>query len=228
MVKMMKKVIALALSAVLLLGLAACGGSGEPKATQSGNTGNNQQGGAPETTGKSASVEVKGMNLTEYTDRDFSYTLLCPDLYSDEQMYSDCWVYQNENYEPLIIFAYSEYYPEEIYFDVKTASASKPEELPEFYLSTIRQIIKNKTGNFPGTELTQLNWKDMSISGLPAAEFRGVLASTTANVGVIGICIIGEKRPYVFWAADVSADQSYLDTAQAVLEACVANFKEGS
>ena len=46
--------------------------------------------------------------------------------------------------------------------------------------------------------------------------------------GTTGICIAGEKRPYMFWAVDLSADQSYLDMAQEVLDACVANFKEGS
>ena len=226
---MVKKLIVMTLSFFLLLSLAAGGGTGNPKTAQAGNSDTTQQGEASEETNEPASTEVHGINLTKYTDREFGYTMLCPDLYSDQQMYSDCWVAQDENYDPLLILAFSEYYPDENRFSADVAEKSDPTELLDGFLPTIQLIIRRKNGDFPGENLKSLQWTEMKVSGLSAAKFCAVLHDdASSDVGITGICVIGEKRPYVFWAADVSADQSYLDTAQAVLEACVANFKEGS
>ena len=81
-------------------------------------------------------------------------------------------------------------------------------------------------------------FKDIKVSGLPATEFKCVMNNVMYDsnynkgkddtLGLVGIIVVGEKRPYVFWAADITTGQKEMDTAIKVLEAAVENFKEGN
>ncbi|MBR5390927.1 MAG: hypothetical protein IK141_06495 [Clostridia bacterium] len=226
---MKKRVFALLLCGLLLLSLAACGGGGttNPSPAQTGNA--TQAHGGASDTGEKPGTEVKGLALTDYSDMAYGYSMLCPDLWMSELQYTDCWTLKDKDENNSAIFAFSEYHPEPVFYDDKTAEVKNPQELLDCFLPMIRDILRGKTSASPGETITDIKWNEVSVSGLPAAEFRGAIdGGKLGSLGITGICVVGEKRPYVFWATDLSKDQSYLDMAQEVLEACVANFKEGS
>ena len=231
---MKKQILALLLCGLLMLSLAACGGESKNPAGEAENPVTQGEGGASEN-GAKPGMEVKGLALKEYTNIDYGFTLLAPDMWSDEGLYSTRWVLQvddlmkNENYDKLILFAYTAYHDGTSMFAEEAAKLSDPQEIPGQFMDVIRDIYGTKTGDYASHEITGIQWKEMSVSGIPAAEFKGSIDCDKAGIlGITGICIAGEKRPYMFWAVDLSADQSYLDMAQEVLDACVANFKEGS
>ena len=225
---MKKRVFALLLCGLLLLGLTACGGDPTPPAPQGG-TSASEQGGTPAPTGQAGGKEIHGIKLKEYTDGKLGYTLLCPDLAGGEQAYSDYWVFENQNDEDAIIFAFSEYRENALFFEEDLLGITDPHELAEQFIPIYEDVCGRKLALILLNVPDNLTWKDMSVSGLPSALFRGTVKSDLqGEIGITGICVVGEKRPYVFWAIDLSEDQSYLDMAQEVLEACVANFKEGS
>ena len=226
---MKKRVLALLLCGLLMLGLAACGGGGTTTPSSMG-TGNatQGQGGSSEPGGQSG-TNVQGLALKEYTDREFGYSLLAPDLWSDEYTYSQRWVLQDKNDDNLVLFAYTEYHDGSSYFAEGTAELTDPKEIPAHFMSAMCESIGSKTGTTPKQDIIGIQWKEMTIGGFAAAEFRGTIDCSKAGIlGITGICVVGEKRSYAFWALDLSKDQSYLDMAQEVLETCVANFKEGS
>lgn len=225
---MKNRVIALVLCVLLVAGLAACGGDPNPTAPQGG-TSASGQGGTPAPTGQAGGKEVRGVKLKEYTDGKLGYTLLSPDLTGGEQAYSDYWVFLDQNNKAAIIFAFSEYREGAAIFEEDLTIIDDAKELANKFAPVYQKIFARNLALVLQDTVENLSWKEISVSGLPSALFRGTVKSDLqGELGMTGICVVGEKRPYVFWAVDLSEDQSYLDMAQEVLEACVANFKEGS
>lgn len=98
----------------------------------------------------------------------------------------------------------------------------------EYFLPIVGDLLSVKEGTFIREKgVGEVTWMDMSISGLNAARFNCALSTNGGEMGIVGICIVGEKRPYMFWAMDLSKDQSNLIKAQEILEKCVLPFKEG-
>ena len=225
---MKKQILTLLLCGLLMLSLAACGGESKNPAGEAedpvaqGQVESLENGGKP-------GVEVKGLALTDYSDLAYGYTMLCPDLWQCELNTTDTWILHDNDDNKVLIFAFSEYHPEPVFYDDKTAEVKNPQELLDYFLPMIRGILRGRTSASPGETITDIQWKEIAVSELPASEFQGRIdGGKLGSMGIAGICVVGEKRPYVFWAVDLSADQSNLDMAQEVLEACVANFKEGS
>ncbi len=225
----MKKLIAIALSALLLLSLVACGNGGETNTPTGNQSTTRDEGGNQAATGQIISDAVHDINLIDYTDRTLGYQMRCPELTGKEQAYSDYWIYRDKDDERALLFAFSEYHEDATLFSEDTAGVKDSHAIPALFLPVYKEICAQKLGVILGNAIENLSWTDMDVSGLPAAEFRGTIKSDAMDAhGITGICVVGANRPYVFWAIDISKDQSYLELAGEVLEACVANFKEGS
>lgn len=225
---MKNRMIAFVLCILLLVGLAACGGDPNPTAPQGG-TSASGQGGTSAPAGQTGGKEIRGVKLIEYSERELGYTLLCPDLRGGNQGEADYWIFRDQNDERAIIFAFSEFRTDSPYFAEDLSGITDPHELAGQFFPIYKDVCSRKLALILLNAPDNLTWKDMSVSGLPSALFRGTMTTSAMDdQGITGICVVGEKRPYVFWAIDLSEDQSYLDMAQEVLEACVANFKEGS
>ena len=225
---MKNRMITLLLCVLLLAGLTACSGDSKPTAQQGGAS-TSGQGESPAPMGQTDDKEVRGVRLKEYTDGKLGYTLLCPDLAGGEQAYSDYWIFRDQNDERAIIFAFSEYREGKAIFKEELSGITDPRELADQFYPVYEEVCGRNLALILSEKANILTWKDMSVSGLSSAMFQGTVKSDRkGEIGITGICVVGEKRPYMFWAIDLSEDQSYLDMAQEVLEACVANFKEGS
>ena len=225
---MMKRMIALLLSVLLLAGLTACGGSQDP-AVPNGGGDSQSETKQPDGT-QSPSGESGGIGLTRYEDNVLGYTLLCPDLEMNEYLYTNYWVLlEEENInKPLIIFGYSEYQEQNSVTNEEMLQVTDPKELFDYFHEAVRQLVSAKEAISPRKQLTDQKWLDIQVSNLPTAAFRAKAESSEGDKGIVCICVIGEKRPYMFWAMDLSEDQSHLDQAQKVLEDCVKEFKEGA
>lgn len=225
---MLKRMIALLLSVLLIAGLTACGGSQDPA---SPNGGGNSQSETKQPDGtQSPSGESGGIGLTRYEDNVLGYTLLCPDLEMNEFLYTNYWVFNEDDdiNKPLIFFDYSEYQEQNFATKEEMLQVTDPKDLFDCFYDLVMQAISSKEAISMENKLKDQQWLDVQVAELPTAAFRAKIDTDRGDLGIICICVIGEKRPYMFWAMDLSEDQSHLDQAQKVLEDCVKEFKEGA
>ena len=226
---MAKRLTALFLSVLMILCLAACGGGGGGTGPTGGSNAANPQGGTPSETKKPAGQTVGDLGLTAYEDPDFGYTMLCPDTHKDSYAYSDYWFYKDKDGGYPIFFAFSEYQPEYAMHSEEALSIKDPKGLFDYFFPIMAKVLSSAyTTHMFDDEIGEVSWKELKVSGLTSGSFSCKVGTSKGEKGLTGICVAGEKRPYVFWAVDLSEDQTYLDMAREVLEACVANFKEGS
>ena len=228
---MLKRMIAFLLCALLLLGLAACGGGGDTPSNSGGDqTAERPQGGETGEPAKPSAGKVRDLALTEYTDMDAGYTMLCPDVRNSSFSYSDYWLYPGTSDERKLFFSFAEYEAAYSLYGENGPSITDPHELLAYFMPIVSKMLGYSEKLYLNSEnVTELTWNDTTVSGLPAAAFRGTIeVSENGPRGLTGICVVGEKRPYLFWAYDFTEDQSNVEFAQEVLEACVKNFKEGS
>ena len=225
---MMKRMIALLLSVLLLAGLTACGGSQDP-AVPNGGGDSQSETKQPDGT-QSPSGESGGIGLTRYEDNVLGYTLLCPDLGMNEFLYTNYWVFNEDDNinKPLIFFDYSEYQEQNFVTKEEMLQVTDPKELFDYFYELLRQTIGEKKAISAENNLTGQQWMDIQVAELPTAAFRAMIGTDEGDKGIVCICVIGEKRPYMFWAMDLSENQSHIDQAQKVLEDCVKEFKEGA
>lgn len=196
-----------------------------------------------ENVGSNKTVKVvSGVPLKEYKDSDLGYTLLCPDLnytQTDSYLYTDVWWYRKnkEDKDDTLLFGYSEYQEGVSKHDAKALNITDPQELLDYFMYFIGKTTSNWMIHLTDSSCTP-EWKKMTVSGLQAAEFKCVMDDVSYDsnyhrngdnkIGLVGITVVGKKRPYIFWAADLSLEQKEMNTATKVLEAAVESFNEGN
>ena len=228
-------------AAALCLLLAACGGkSGTTDGGKAEPSGTEQTAAEPEAApaAKSESFEDGGIPLTAYTDEDFGYTMLSPDkdiVYIKGNRDSNCslWGVYNEEDDELCLFGFTEYKEDSPYFPEPADSASEPGQILDLFKEQIRSVILDTEAlymsDFDGSAFS---YKELSVNGLAAVSFEDTLfggdEDGDRDYGFTGVCVLGNCRPYVFWALDLTGDMSMTDTAQDTLLACLKDFAEGS
>ena len=217
---MMKRMVLLLLCILIITGLAACGGPGPAPSTS----------GDADQFGTGLPVSSGEIGLTRYEDNVLGYTLLCPDLGMNEFLYTNYWVFKENGDidKPLIFFDYAEYQEQNSVTKEEMLQVTDPKELFDYFYELLRQTIGEKKAISAENNLEGQQWLDIQVAELPTAAFRAMIGTDEGDKGIVCICVIGEKRPYMFWAMDLSEDQSHLDQAQKVLEDCVKEFKEGA
>lgn len=200
---------------------------------------------AAEESAESAAVEAKeaavgktvqGIQLTEYTDPEFGYSMLCPA--NDFEGYRlspaktcgcSVWGFNDKEGASAMIIGFSEYDAESSYFETPAESITAADQILDAFSAHIDCVLQDVEAlRVSSIGSGDVQFSETKVNGLPAAAFQGSLSTDEREYGFCGICVLGERRPYVFWSLDESLDGSYASISQDILNACAADFQEGN
>ena len=218
--------------------LSACGstesGAGDPAGGVSVAEGSNEK----EEKESSGKITAGGVALRDYEDPDFGYTMLSPDESVDGTITGDdlgctVWIISDKDDEEVMMVAFMEYEEDSPRFSETPDEFASPEQLLDLFEKHIKKVMGVKLTLHPsGLEASAYTYEKAEAGELDAVRFKGALKcdneKTIREYGFTGVCVQGEKRPYVFWAIDLTEDMSMTDAGAQIIGACVRDFREGN
>ena len=242
MIMKRKIVVLLALVMAGCMLISACGGGNDSdtKADPQNSTTAGTKAADKETTADNKQKdEVKGAALVDYKDKEFGYTMLVPDSSADdvdEGVDSGCtvWIFKDVKAdERVLMLAASEYSETSPRFKAAPDAFSSADQLLDLFGNQMDKVLGNKLRlSASKIEASMFTYDKVSVNGLDGAKFKGTIQcndeKNDRDYGFAGVCVMGEKRPYVFWAIDLTEDMSQIDKGLEIINACLKDFKEGN